>query len=222
MTSKKSPTSAEVATPPACAREFVFTLHAARGTRDFVIGYAHLSQNSSLRGVEVEKETPEKVLVLHQLLPRSRRDVTTGTATSQRDVLHPVPGYPASARSDIVQALVIARWYIVDGLRGASAGLLRRRVRIVRALQIHVSDAAAAAEDVRHTLHDASLPTSWKTNGRFTNTCIILYTEEKKKRTVVSTESANSAIIMEKIFLVQNVIETNNIGTRCCTTCTLF
>lgn len=167
--SKKSSTSAEIeATPP--ARDPCLHFGTRLGTGGISSSVrAHLSQDPSFCGVEVEKITPEKILIQHQLFPRGRRDVAARTAARQRDVLHSVPGYPASARGDIVQALIVARRYVVDGLRGAPAGLLRRCIRIIRALQIHVGDTAAAAEDVRHALHDASLPAAWKANGRFIN-----------------------------------------------------
>lgn len=119
---------------------------------------AHLSQDSSLRGVEIEKKSPEEVVVQHQLLPRARRHVSARAAAGQRNVFHPVPGYPgASARRNVAQTFVVARRHIVYGLRDATAGLLRRRVRVIRALQIHVSDAAAPAEDVRHAFHNTGL-----------------------------------------------------------------
>jgi len=125
----------------------------------------HLSQGLSLRGVEVQEESAEEVVVQHQLLPRHRSSVAARSSARQRHShLHSVSGYPGSVRSDVVQAfLIVGRRHIVDGLRGTPVGLLRHRVRIVRALQIHISDAAAAtAEDVRHAFHDAGLPATCK------------------------------------------------------------
>lgn len=130
----------------------------------------HLSQNSSFRSVKVEKKSSKEVIVLYQLFPRNRWHVTASSSTGQGNgYLHPISGYPTSARGDVIQAfLIVACWYVVNGLCGTSTGLFGRRIRIIRALQIHVSDTTtASAEDVCHAFHDAGLAAPWKISGQF-------------------------------------------------------
>lgn len=126
---------------------------------NFVPSVTHLSQDSSFRSVKVEKKSPKEIIILYQLFPRSRWYVAAGSSTGQGNgYLCPVSGYPSSARGDVIHAfLIVARWHI-DGLCGTSAGFLGSRVCIIRALQIHVSNATtAAAEDIRYAFHDAGL-----------------------------------------------------------------
>lgn len=129
----------------------------------WVISVAYLSQNSSFRSVKVEEKSSKEIVILHQLFPRDRSSITTCSPAGQGNIFHPVPRYPVSARSNVVQAFIIARRYVVNGLRGASTGFVGR-IRIIWALQIHVSDTTVAAEDIRHTLHDTGLSTACEIN----------------------------------------------------------
>lgn len=98
------------------------------------------------------------MIVLHQLIPRGRRDVPARPTARQGHVLPPIPRYPRPAWcADVAQPLVIRRWHVAHRRWHASARLFRGCVRIVRALQIRVRDSSAAAEHVRNALHDARL-----------------------------------------------------------------
>lgn len=115
---------------------YTYIIRRYSGIENFVLSATHLSQDSSFRSVKVEKKSSEEIIVLHQLFPRSRWHVAAGSSTSQGNgYLHFVPRYSSSVRGDIIQAfLIVARWHVVDGLGGTSAGLFGRRIRIVRAL----------------------------------------------------------------------------------------
>jgi len=171
----------------------------------------YLSQGLSLGGVEVQEESAEEVVVQHQLFPRHRPPVAARSSARQRHGhLHSVSGYPGSARSDVVQAfLIVGRRHIVDGLRGTPVGLLRHRVRIIRALQIHVSDAAAAAaEDVRHAFHDAGLPATCK---RYLASVLV---QCKRSRSLNKIEAARIEKGFERTRNSWNFINRASVRTR--------
>lgn len=98
------------------------------------------------------------MIILHQLIPRGRRDVSTRPTTRQRHVLPSIPRYPRPAWcTDVAQPLVIRRWHVTHRRWHASARLFRGCVRIVRALQIRIRNSSATAEHVRNAFHDARL-----------------------------------------------------------------
>lgn len=98
------------------------------------------------------------MIVLHQLIPRGRRDVSARSTARQRHILPSISRYPCSARcTDVAQALVVHRRHVAYRRWHAPAWLFRGCVRIIRALQIRVRNTAAPAEHVRNAFHDARL-----------------------------------------------------------------
>ena len=141
--------------------------------KDYLIRW-HLSQNPPLDGGEVEEEFAEEMIILHQLIPRGRRNVSACSTARQRHVLCSISRYPCPARcTDVAQALVVRRWHVVHRCWHASARLFRGCVRIIRALQIRIRNPATPAEHVRNALHDARLSPTWNIPMIYLN--IILY-----------------------------------------------